>query len=1007
MARYNYDVNKITRYIDIHKQFGGGLKTVDTDDSLKDFYLREAENVSLSEFNFIEKRYGLHKNAEHAPWGSIENASSKLQGYFEYYVDADTVHKIVAFEGRFYIDQGSGFEEVELFSTPTGEVIDFSSLGIYTNEDVDSATDFASTISFGTQAPWFYTGNPNGVQLGVQGNIIHASSGTIYSNNGGPTLNTTWVAINGATFPFPGGLTQGNKYYDTRTDRLYVWNGPTGTTGILTLLEDVYDADFQTTRPIEAVRIDDKLYIATGTYPVYYKGDGKIYLFEQYQMSNFDIEELGYNLNSIDLEDDLDDVPNLETTSQGDTLNGESVTPATLLTFKGKGYSPRLPYTNALLVLDIAYHLYNNSDGDWWITDLNNFDSSSAAPYGIMSGARPWVVTGPTFKWEMKPKVYIKPAGGDFFEYVELTPNRYTLNYSSRTNDQFITDTSLRLPTNSSFSLPNLVVTLNDLNSGTYDIRVDIGLERTGYQDFLPNQDDVPDISTIQWTVLTTEFLEIVVYSEEITVYKEEPFTTLKVHSCNRITEHNGRLFLWGNPDYHTKIFISTVSAKEYFPFNYTLDFTNEMNEEVNAINKFMNILVVQSPSYTWGIKGDSPFPLSALEGEIYRKITINPTIGCIAPNSVKNVRNQLYFLSKEGVFTLRALFAEDLRYNVDPIDRNIYNIVPRDEDAIAAYYDDQYWLHFPQSATTLRYYVDKKAWVKDTYSAWNSFGGIHKYINESGVLRFITDLSQLEEGDPLKVFDIDVDYLLPTDLTKNITSRMTTSYLNQDYPFHPKNYKEAKFDFAIQNEYNTATEQLPISNYAENTNYVEFDVSLIDRHFYSITFEPDEVTAPVAYTVVIDSVQVGSGTVTTDGTNLSTIRFISNKTGNVTVRITMTGAINTTNMSEDSIVLYDSTYDHTVTFNTMVLSEEGTLNIDPIDSYTSADVALPIELGTRLGNWVFGTSNFGNVIVAVKTVKLSGRGYNSKVSVIEDSKSKWTLESLGITYKMKKARSR
>jgi hypothetical protein len=37
----------------------------------------------------------------------------------------------------------------------------------------------------------------------------------------------------------------------------------------------------------------------------------------------------------------------------------------------------------------------------------------------------------------------------------------------------------------------------------------------------------------------------------------------------------------------------------------------------------------------------------------------------------------------------------------------------------------------------------------------------------------------------------------------------------------------------------------------------------------------------------------------------------------------------------------------------------------------------------------------------------LSGRGYNSKISIIEDSKSKWTLESLGITYKMKKARSR
>jgi hypothetical protein len=43
---------------------------------------------------------------------------------------------------------------------------------------------------------------------------------------------------------------------------------------------DIYAADIQSTRPVEGVRIDDKLYIATGTYPVYYQGDGKIYVFE-------------------------------------------------------------------------------------------------------------------------------------------------------------------------------------------------------------------------------------------------------------------------------------------------------------------------------------------------------------------------------------------------------------------------------------------------------------------------------------------------------------------------------------------------------------------------------------------------------------------------------------------------------------------------------------------------------------------------------------------------------
>jgi hypothetical protein len=1001
MARYNYDVNKITRYIDIHKQFGGGLKTVDTDDSLKDFYLREAENVSLSEFNFIEKRYGLHKNAEHAPWSSIANASSKLQGYFEYYVDANTVHKIVAFEGRFYIDQGSGFEEVLLFDSPTAEVFDLSDLGITLND----AIKFESDITFGTQIPRFIDEDPNGVISGTVGEyvfeVVSSFTGSLWVCNGG----TSWTFYDGpVSLPgnFVGGIQENKNYYDERTKIFYIWENPTGFNGSFTLNTSVYEADFQNTRPIDGLRIDDKLYIATGTYPVYYKGDGKIYVFEQYEMSDLDLEQLGYDLNALDISDYFNIPP-----APVNGYKGTDVSGAQLLELREAHKNYKVSYTNATpdFKITVDFGFADNASLNEWSTGIYDFNSSLTNPYGTWSDGDP-TSGGWKRKAELIVKVYTKFSSELVSEYRELegTEYNYTALNNKYSNDKkAIVNGYLAQAIN---TIPVFTATLPSLTPNLYDFKVELYLLETGWE---YTEDGGASVGSRIIKMQSVQLVNHKVFAEELTDYLEEPILSLErgVHLCNRIIEHNGRLGFFGNPNLPDWLFFSTAGAKNYFPFRYSLQFTNDLQEEVTAINKFMNILVVQSPSYTWGIKGDVPFPLSALEGEIYRKITINPTIGCIAPHSVKNVRNQLYFLSKEGVFTLRALFAEDLRYNVDPIDRNIYNIVPRDEDAIAAYYDDQYWLHFPQSATTLRYYVDKKAWVKDTYSAWNSFGGIHKYINESGVLRFITDLSQLEEGDPLKVFDIDVDYLLPTDLTKNITSRMTTSYLNQDYPFHPKNYKEAKFDFAIQNEYNTATEQLPISNYAENTNYVEFDVSLIDRHFYSITFEPDEVTAPVAYTVVIDSVQVGSGTVTTDGTNLSTIRFISNKTGNVTVRITMTGAINTTNMSEDSIVLYDSTYDHTVTFNTMVLSEEGTLNIDPIDSYTSADVALPIELGTRLGNWVFGTSNFGNVIVAVKTVKLSGRGYNSKVSVIEDSKSKWTLESLGITYKMKKARSR
>jgi hypothetical protein len=1033
MARFIYDVDKITRYIDIHKQFQGGLKTVDTDDALKDVYLREAENVSLSEFNFLEKRYGLHKLKEHMPWSSLTSTSSIVQGYFEYYVDATTVHRIIAIEGNFYIDTGTGFNKVLLFS----------------NEDIVVNT-FFSNAAFEAAPPEYMTGSS--LPPPTLGRVIQSTNGSIYQTVLVDTdpITVEWLNSSvGNTFPVTSpGFIQGQYYFDDRTDTYYRWNNATGFTGTMTTVAPITNApsaQIQSTRPIEGVRLDDKLYIATGTRPVYYKGDGKLYVFPEYEMSDLDIQKRGYNLNSFDIEQDIYGVKTLtKDSSYGPTseINGGVQVGVRSVLVKESVKYPLLPHQfgNGKLTFDLAYHMYQDGVGTYWTFGENNFNSN-IIPSGWQTPWANWSYNGSVYnitakKYELtlRVKVLRKPAGTQGSTFYEEVPTKTTfyatteLGYSTLgsyfTNNFAQPQDSLIFPSESVnnplggtlsnvINLNGLKIEITDLNAGYFDYLVQFYTTETSYRyarDSNGNDDitKIPVKYTEETLTGSVEFENIWVTPERLEDFNEAPLDTLRVHSCNRLTEHNGRLCFFGNPQHPDYLFFSDIASKEYIPYNYTLQFTNDLQEPVNAINKFMNILVVQSPSYTWGIKGDSPFPLSELEGQIYQKITINPTIGCIAPHSVKNVRNQLYFLSKEGIFTLKSLFAEDNRYNVDPIDRNIYNIVPRDTNAIAAYFDDQYWLHFPNTGETLRYYVDKRAWVRDTYAAWNNFGGVHKYINNDGRLRFITELSQFEDGNPVKIFDIEVDYSLPTDLTKNITSKITTSYLNQNQPFHPKNYKEAKFDFAIQNEYNTSLAELPITDFSNFFAVILFKTDVIDRHFYSITFEREDFGAvifPINYTVLIDNVQVASGQITQDGDNLSTIRFMANKTGNVTISITAPEF--SFNLATADIKLYDSTYDHTVTFNTMVLSEEGTLNIDPINSYTSADVAIPIDLGSRTGNWTFGTSNFGNVIVAIKTVKLSGRGYNSKVSIIEDSKSKWTLESLGITYKIKKARSR
>jgi len=502
-----------------------------------------------------------------------------------------------------------------------------------------------------------------------------------------------------------------------------------------------------------------------------------------------------------------------------------------------------------------------------------------------------------------------------------------------------------------------------------------------------------------------------------------------------------------------------------------------------------MNILVAQTASQTWGIRGnsglvDAPAP--------YVLFGINGTVGTIAYKSVRPVRNHLFFLSRQGVIALKSLYAADEQYNIDFVDRNIRNIVPQDSKAVGIQFDNQYWLNFPENSITLRWYIDKKAWVRDVYQGWvdKKFKGVFKYQIVNGKLEFITHPSiELEDENVYKIHKIGVDYDLPTDLTEGIKSKFETSFLNQNYPFHPKNYKEAKLDFTLQNEYNKSQGFIYEMDYDEDLDSTEVhtieDAVIIPNHYYRIkyNFEPheppvldaggfendyeDEIDGGPPSTASVCSTGVpshntqslcegASGTWLEEGTfgsqpsdiltgllendeydstfdhltisNVSVRSYndlnvvvpvnnlvINGSTGEVTfqvpnfvegnkIDIIVTGDFtNYTNGAD----ITNITYDDALTLNAWVVSEDQTLNLDNIDSYNQAKAGVDFNFNTRLGTWVFGSSDFGNKVTAVKTIKLSGKGYNAKVYIEDDSKSKWTLESMGLTYKMKRARSR
>ena len=334
---------------------------------------------------------------------------------------------------------------------------------------------------------------------------------------------------------------------------------------------------------------------------------------------------------------------------------------------------------------------------------------------------------------------------------------------------------------------------------------------------------------------------------------------------------------------------------------------------------------------------------------------------------------------------------------------------MPRDPNAVAIQHDYQYWINFPETGETLRYYVDKKSWVRDTYGIDDNdeyednrydFDGVFKYYSKDGELSFISNATQLDTGSNPAVYKIVVDKSLPSDFGLAFKSIVETSNLNQGYPFHPKKYLENRMDFTLQNEYNTSKDSIVLTNIVENTAYAQFRAVMLKGHQYQLGLAQDETITDVQY--ILDDGSPVSTTFSYDATNFRLLFDIPYEDF-TTIDIKLTGV----DISLTSAVLKDNTYDHTLRFNTWSISEQGTLNLDNVE-YDVAESEIEINLGTVFGQnetWVFDESDFGNRITAVKTVKLSGRGYNYKLFFTDRSRAKWTLESLGITFKFKRAR--
>ena len=164
-----YDLDRSINILDIHKQFEGGLRTVDTSDDSGTIFLKESENFSLSKHAFIKKRYGTYINEKfkfnEKPFLDV------IQGYFEYVDEDGDVHKIIFVNGIPYIKNPKGenpnvFDKTIVYNTEEGfEYPDPEEVFTETNWDISTLAKSLLTVSLNLATISFFM-IPNFFSLG-------------------------------------------------------------------------------------------------------------------------------------------------------------------------------------------------------------------------------------------------------------------------------------------------------------------------------------------------------------------------------------------------------------------------------------------------------------------------------------------------------------------------------------------------------------------------------------------------------------------------------------------------------------------------------------------------------------------------------------------------------------------------------------------------------------------------------------------------------------------------
>lgn len=331
---------------------------------------------------------------------------------------------------------------------------------------------------------------------------------------------------------------------------------------------------------------------------------------------------------------------------------------------------------------------------------------------------------------------------------------------------------------------------------GTYDIRCEVKLGAV----------------TDEW----------VLYGIEVDAFpKPSILPSSNIQKCRRILLHWDRLVLYdpkpsttdGTLNQQDQIFISHVGEPQYFPTPNVISFSADTQQRVRKIVRYRNILLVFTPDTIQSLAGKSPAD--------YVRSLVNNQVGAIWGGSVQVVENDVFFVSKQGIYAVRPNVYTQDNFNVAGLDvliqdqfaaefvvsDNVAGNGFADSQVHSIVYENQYIL-YGFNGVIYRHYYDRKAWVTDTLS---------HLVTANQVIRFSAPIVASFNGEqtviePIIKYNTNTSTVVSTDFTaqnKSIytdngvayTMRLRTKYFDLSQAFNYKKLRKLYIIARLQNE--------------------------------------------------------------------------------------------------------------------------------------------------------------------------------------------------------------